>query len=346
MDPVIDKRRHRSGTCEPQCLICGSTRLTPRFRVAFPTFGPDLTYVWPLNEEPPVASWTITRCVHLPNPFPGGAEIHDYYSRQLVHNDWEEVHYVAESAERTAGWSKVATRLTRLNAGPGEMLEVGPAAGHLMKAAQDQGWSVTGVEASPKFTRILRERGLPFHEGTLATLGTSSRFDLIVMLDVLEHLHDPVADLARCADLLRENGSIVVATCDIGSFAARYYGLRWRQIVISHVFYWTRSSLDVALRRAGLEPRHFSSVRWWDPDSRQERVEWLRELGKLLVRKGVQLTWMPLAERFAAVKSFQRSRPAFDHWLDYKIGNQAVMSDVLLVVAGLKSSAVDSGQTR
>ena len=165
--------------------------------------------------------WTITRCgscgVHFPNPFPSSDEVRDYYGNQLVHNEWEEVHYVEESEERAAGWSKVASRLTRLNGGPGELLEVGPAAGHLMEAARGQGWSVMGVEASPKFTRLLQERGLPYHEGTLETFETDRRFDVIVMLDVLEHLHDPVADLARCAELLDADGSVVVATCDIGS---------------------------------------------------------------------------------------------------------------------------------
>ena len=320
------------------CLICGSSRLSPRFRVAFPAFGPNLTYVWPLEMEPPVSHWTITRCgscgVHFPNPFPSSDEVRNYYGNQLVHNEWEEVHYVEESEERAAGWSKVASRLTRLNGGPGELLEVGPAAGHLMAAARGQGWSVMGVEASPKFTRLLQERGLPHHEGTLETFETDRRFDLIVMLDVLEHLHDPVADLARCAELLDVDGSVVVATCDIGSLAARFYGLRWRQIVISHTFYWTRASLEIALRAAGLEPRHFSSVRWWDPDPPRERLQWMREFTKLLVRKGVQLTWSPLARNSERARSFQCAHPSFDHWLEYKIGNQAVMSEIVLAVAG------------
>jgi SAM-dependent methyltransferase len=321
------------------CPVCGSRSLEPRFRVAFPAFGPNLTYVWPLSEKSPVASWTITRCprchLQFPNPFPSSEEIHHYYSTQLIHNEWEEFHYVAETAERAAGWAKVADRLTRLNGGPGDLLEVGPAAGHLLKAAQSAGWSVMGVEASPKFTRILRERSLPCHEGTLATLETDRRFDVIVMLDVLEHLHDPVRDLARCAELLDEGGRLVAATCDIDSLAAHYYGLRWRQIVISHTFYWTKASLEIALRRAGLEARHFSSVRWWDPDPRRERVEWLAELAKLLVRKAVQLTWMPVARSSERARSFQLSHQALDHWLDYKVGTQAVMSDVILVVAGL-----------
>src|SRR5581483_3265087 len=127
-----------------QCPVCGSRSLEPRFQVAFPVFGPNLTYAWSLLETPPVASWTITRCedchVQFPNPFPSSEEIRDYYSTQLVHNEWEELHYVAETEERAAGWAKVADRLTRLNGGPGDLLEVGPAAGHLLKAAQSSGW--------------------------------------------------------------------------------------------------------------------------------------------------------------------------------------------------------------
>lgn len=203
-----------------------------------------------------------------------------------------------------------------------------------MEAARNQGWSVTGVEASPKFTRILAAHGLAYHEGTLATFAPDRRFDLIVMLDVLEHLHDPIGDLGRCARLLKPSGLVVVATCDIGSLAARYYGLRWRQLVISHTFYWTRASLEIALRRAQLEPRRFSSVRWWDPDRDRERVEWAQELAKLLVRKSVQLTWLPLAQHVPLAASFQRRHPSFEHWLEFTIGNQAVMSEVILAVAG------------
>jgi len=183
------------------------------------------------------------------------------------------------------------------------MLEVGCASGHLLSGAMQHGWDVMGVEASPKFSTEAKRRGLPVHEGELATLPAGTTlYTLVVMTDVLEHLRDPVADLTRCRDLLEPGGLLVVATCDIGSFAARYYGLRWRQLVISHTYYWTIQSLRIAFDRAGFDTVGVSAMRYWDPDPTAERRRWARELGKLLVRKTLQIGWMPLANRSARVR--------------------------------------------
>lgn len=318
------------------CPICGVPGLRPRFLVAFPDFSPEMRHVWPLTCEPPVPYWTIVACagcgVHFPNPFPAKDAVVRYYADQLSHSEWEQVHYVDEN-ELSVGWIEMADKLTRLCGKPGRVLEVGPAAGHLMRALEGLGWSAVGVEATPKFARILRERKLQVHQGDLETFMPSHEFDLIVMFDVLEHLHDPVWDLSRCADLMAPGGRLVVATCDIGSLAARYYGLRWRQVVISHTFYWTRKSLAVALRRAGLEPKDFASVRWWDPEPSRQRIEWVTELGKFGVRKAIQLTWIKAVRRSAAMSTFQSRHPRCERWLEFKVGDQAVMSDVALVVA-------------
>jgi SAM-dependent methyltransferase len=266
---------------------------------------------------------------------PAADELIRYYGDQQEPNEWEVIHYVEDTPGLSAGWSLFAERLTRLNRGPGKLLEVGPDAGHLLRAARDQGWSVVGVEASPKFARILRKHDIAVHQGVLETFDCEGQFDLIVLLDVLEHLHDPVADLARCRRLLKPNGRIVISTCDIGSFAARYYGLKWRQLVISHTFYWTKRSLKHALSRAGLDLIQISSFRWWDPDSIQERHLRRKEFAKLLVRKAVQLTWIPVTKRIQPAHRFQRTFRGgrFDDWVTYKIGDQAVMSEVVLAVA-------------
>ena len=321
------------------CPICGSEELSARFRVAFPRFGPNSSHVWPVDVEPPVPYWSIDGCgncgVHFANPMPAADELVRYYGGQQEPNEWEVIHYVEDTPGRSAGWSRFAEKLTRLNRGPGKLLEVGPAAGQLLRAARDQGWSVVGVEASPKFARIVREHDIAVHQGILETFDGEDQFDLIVLLDVLEHVHDPVADLARCNRLLKPNGRIVISTCDIGSFAARYYGLEWRQLVISHTFYWTKQSLKRALSRAGFDLVQVSSVRWSGPDPVQERRLRRNEFAKLLVRKAVQLTWIPVTKRIRLVRTFQRTFKdgRFDDWVTYKIGDQAVMSEVLLGVA-------------
>jgi len=322
-----------------RCRICGSLELAPKFRVAFPDFGPNASHAWPIGLEPPVPYWNIYGCgrcgVHFPNPMPTADEVYEYYANQQDYDEWEEAFYVADTPDRQHYWSRFAEKLTRLNGGSGRLLEIGPAAGHLLHAAREQGWSVVGIEAAPKFGKILRRRGIPTHQGLLETFSCKGQFDLIVMLDVLEHLNDPIGDLERCRRLLTSNGRVVIATCDIGSVAARYYGLKWRQLVISHTFYWTKASIQVALGRAEFDLVQLSSVRWWDPERPLERRQHRKEFGKLLVRKAVQLTWLPVTRRSRLAHTFQSTfrDGRLDYWMTHKLGDQTVMSDVVLAVA-------------
>ena len=317
------------------CPICGGA-LRPAFKVAFPDAAPGYKIAWDTHETPCVAHWHIARCsecgLGVPDPMPTEAEIVEYYANQPEPNEWEIQHYVKLSRDKAAGWDAFAARLTRLHGGPGRLLEVGCAAGHLLAAAQAHGWEVMGVEASPKFSREVERRGIPVHPGTLRDF-TGGNYDVIVMTDVIEHLQDPLADLGRCHNILRPSGLLVVATLDIDSLAARYYGLKWRQIVISHTFYWTRRSLSLAFTHSGFDVSAVSSVRYWDPDRGLERRRQAREFAKLVTRKLLQTTWMPAAARSRRLAELQRRVTGLDYdalWM--KVGDQAVMSDVALIV--------------
>ena len=322
------------------CPICGAQGVEPRFRVAFPDRALDGRHAWPLREEPDVAHWTIAGCrscgVHFADPMPSDDEIVRFYAEQAEPNEWEMAHYIHVRPEEVAAWNAFAERLTRLHGRPGRMLEVGCAAGHLLSGAIAQGWDVMGVEASPKFSTEVKRRGLPVHDGVLATLPEGQGpYDLVAMTDVLEHLRDPVADLARCGELLKPGGLLVVATCVIGSLAARYYGMRWRQLVISHTYYWTKASLRTALDRAGFDTVDASSMSYWDPDPTLERRRWRREFVKMFVRKALQIGWMPLARRSTKLRDahgkLTHGRLDFGR-LQHKVGDQASMADVALVV--------------
>ena len=166
------------------------------------------------------------------------------------------------------------------------MLEIGCAAGWLLKAARDQGWEVAGLEAAPKFQKYAANTlGLPVQLGTIDALTSqpsgeespdenilgNSLFDVVVMSDVIEHLHDPVADLKKIRTHLAPDGYLILSTCDIGSAGARFYGVNWRQIILSHTVYWTKRSMRHALRRAGFRVERFSEVRYWDPSPNRER---------------------------------------------------------------------------
>ncbi|HEY9713595.1 MAG TPA: class I SAM-dependent methyltransferase, partial [Chroococcales cyanobacterium] len=203
-----------------------------------------------MDEHVDVPTWTIARCkgctVETVYPRPSIQQIERYYANQTEPNEYEQQYYVRVPETKLKGFEDLARRLTSLNKKPGRLLEIGCAAGWLLERARRQGWDVQGLEASPKFHSFATgELKLPVTLGTISSVDTDrlGTFDTIVMFDVLEHLHDPVSDLAKIRKLLKPDGRLVVATCAIDSFFARFYGLAWRQLVVSHTFYWTRKSL-------------------------------------------------------------------------------------------------------
>jgi 2-polyprenyl-3-methyl-5-hydroxy-6-metoxy-1,4-benzoquinol methylase len=339
------------------CPICGGHTRTPRFKVPFPAFGAAGRRGLALDEPADVPAWTICRCeqctVEYACPRPSPESIRDYYASAEESDEWEVIHYLdPEGKHLYKTWAKTAEQLTRLLGRPGRLLDVGCAAGWLLKAARDLGGDVQGIDAAPKFHA--------FATGTLdvpVILGTTDALDnlppasqdVVFMSDVIEHLQDPVADLRRIRRVIAPGGLLVLATCDIGSVAARYYGVRWRQVLVSHTFYWTRKAMTAALRNAGFDVRHFSDPRYWDPDPTRERKNYRKEFAKLFARVVLSHTYVPLARRAAVARRLPgwltRGRVRHDDLL-LKIGDQPVLSDVMLVVAQPAAAEVPANQPR
>ena len=343
-------------TAGDACPVCGHTSFEPQFLAPFPHHSATERRAFALDEVVDVPTWRIVRCAgctaRYPNPYPSAAEIDRYYASQTEPSDWEWEHYVEVDQHERDHWAEFAARVTRLRSRPGRLLEIGCAAGWLLVGARDRGWDVRGIEASPKFSMYARERqGLDVHAGTLADcrpgnagpdeIADATPFDVIVSTDVLEHLVDPVEDLRIMRALLAPDGYLVIATLDIGSLSARRYGNDWRQIVVSHIVYWTRPSIRVALDRAGFEVETISDFRWWDPDSRGHRRARRREVAKFAARQLLVWTYQPLARRSPTVRHLpaKLTRGRVGHeTLDRKIGDQPVLGDVMLVVARPKQS--------
>jgi 2-polyprenyl-3-methyl-5-hydroxy-6-metoxy-1,4-benzoquinol methylase len=71
---------------------------------------------------------------------------------------------------------------------------------------------VVGLDASSKHLDLARQvlPAAEFHESLIEEFETGERFDTITMLNVLEHVVDPVMVLHKAAGLLSENGVLLV----------------------------------------------------------------------------------------------------------------------------------------
>lgn len=94
----------------------------------------------------------------------------------------------------------------------GKLLDIGTNMGFFLRKAKEMGYETEGVEPSPSLSKIATDNwGLKIHNSFLeeATL-PKNHYDIITLIDVLEHVTNPKELLKVSYDLLNHNGIIAV----------------------------------------------------------------------------------------------------------------------------------------
>jgi SAM-dependent methyltransferase len=152
------------------------------------------------------------------------------------------------------------------------------------------GLEAVGLEPYEHACQMARERyGLEVICATLqeADLPESS-FDAVTFFDVLEHVHDPVADVRRACELLRPGGFVYIKVPNIGALQASLFGPWWYWLdTPRHLFHFSPRSLRRALEVAGFQDIDCRALPDWQGAMVFETsvVYWLR--GLQLRRLGV-----------------------------------------------------------
>ena len=153
------------------------------------------------------------------------------------------------------------------------LLDVGAGSGILVARAAALGYRAEGVEPSLWLQRRATERGLAVELGTLPHPKLEGPYDVVTLIDVLEHVPDPVGLLERAREVTAPDGVVAIVTPDVRSLAARLLGWRWWHFRVAHVGYFSRATLRLALQRAGLGEPRLSRPGWYFPaDYLVERV--------------------------------------------------------------------------
>src|SRR5262245_30771800 len=100
-----------------------------------------------------------------------------------------------------------------------QCVDVGCGAGLLCEPLRQLGANVTGVDAEPQMVRVAQAHAaaasfdIGFLTGTADDLAAAGRsFDLVVALEVVEHVPDPYAFMSGLAELARPGGIVIVST--------------------------------------------------------------------------------------------------------------------------------------
>ena len=131
------------------------------------------------------------------------------------------------------------------------LLEVGCGAGFFLLEAKNKQWIASGIEKGSLIKEKLREKNIVIHNDLFnkSELKNNS-FDVIVMIEVIEHLPDPVLYLNRCFELLRPGGAIYITTPNFNCIERRILKNEYRIISYpEHIWYFTPLSLHKTLSK-------------------------------------------------------------------------------------------------
>jgi 2-polyprenyl-3-methyl-5-hydroxy-6-metoxy-1,4-benzoquinol methylase len=237
-----------------RCWVCDSPRLA-RWRDAT-TVGPLTSADFRITDAHYGRTAAIERCADC--GFRQCAELADAlrYYETLDDPGYEE-----SAGERARQMADLLALLRRFKPA-GRLLDIGAGSGILLAEAQRLGYAAEGVEPSHWLAERAAAKGLTVHWGTLPHAGLRPPYDAALLIDVIEHVADPLGLLAQARDVLAPDGVGLVVTPDIDSFAARRLGARWWHCRVAHIGYFNRSTLLRALDRAGLTPLHVMRPRW------------------------------------------------------------------------------------
>jgi 2-polyprenyl-3-methyl-5-hydroxy-6-metoxy-1,4-benzoquinol methylase len=141
-------------------------------------------------------------------PRPSGTFLKDHYQEYLsiepakVRQWGEEMAPVIRSAARF---------LSECLPERGRILDIGCGYGFFLEEMRRRGWTVEGVELSQPAAAIARRiSGGEIHSCAVEEMGAGSRFDVVTLFYVIEHVGDPVAVLRSVREILAPHGLLLL----------------------------------------------------------------------------------------------------------------------------------------
>jgi SAM-dependent methyltransferase len=164
--------------------------------------------------------------------------------------------------ERKLQEARLVQYLKQFKAG-GSLLDIGAGSGIMVEAALEKGYRAVGIEPSKWLQQRAVERGLPIVQGVFPHSDIQGTFDIVTLVDVLEHVISPATLLDEIHRVLNGDGVLVLVTPDVSSIAARLLKFKWWHFRLAHVGYFDRNNLSLLLEKQGFDVLRIKRPSWY-----------------------------------------------------------------------------------
>lgn len=116
------------------------------------------------------------------------------------------------------------------------------------------GWNLYGVEPNVKAADEAMRKGITVYRNFIHGVPLESGFfDIVFMLNILEHLSYPLDTIKQVSRCLKTDGILIVVTGNSDSFAAKIYKGGWYYFSYNeHISFFSPDSIATAFEASGL----------------------------------------------------------------------------------------------
>ncbi|MDO8623505.1 MAG: class I SAM-dependent methyltransferase [archaeon] len=229
-----------------ECNLCGNTE----FRKLFKTQGNEQGVgFFPSSDV--IGNDLIVKCPRcglvFVNPLPDEKNMIEEYS------NFKDERFASQSKGREITFARNLKDIEKFKK-RGSLLDVGTANGSFLYTARKNGWDVDGVELNKYLINWAKENyQLNIKQGTIFQNKFQKKFDVVTLWDVLEHVSDPTKTLAKCNELMKDDGILIVNYPDYRSRVATLLGKKWPFYLRVHLYYFDRKTIVKMLDKCGFK---------------------------------------------------------------------------------------------
>jgi 2-polyprenyl-3-methyl-5-hydroxy-6-metoxy-1,4-benzoquinol methylase len=137
-----------------------------------------------------------------------------------------------------------------------KVLDVGCAEGRLLKAFYEIGCQCWGIEHKDyPASRFMCNESITYVQGDLESVELPDRsFDLIFLWHVLEHMNNPDNVIKKIAQLLGDNGVLILAVPNFSGIEAKVFKRSWFHLDVPwHKYHFTKKALKYLVEKNDLQ---------------------------------------------------------------------------------------------
>ncbi|MCX6250302.1 MAG: class I SAM-dependent methyltransferase [Bacteroidetes bacterium] len=203
--------------------------------------------------------FVVVQCVdcgfRFTNPRPEKPDIGKYYesTEYIAHNARKRdlLSYIYRGIRSISVRTKY--RLIKKYSHGRELIDIGCGTGELPAYCAKNGYKVTGIEPNEAARHYATEfHGIEVYPESYLDAPGKKQFDVITMWHVLEHVHDLGTRMERIRELMKPEGTLIVALPNNDSWDSVKYREFWAALdVPRHLYHFTQATVKLLGEKHG-----------------------------------------------------------------------------------------------